>query len=132
MTIGSSRSFNDLSYRFHGRKYDVDAEKSERVMDSRVREFVNNRLRETVSGYSSYTPAGTDTDLHDISNNYALMPIYLLVNEYKEEKHMFLINGQTGKIVGETPNDPMRQAGFFGIVFAAVWILTVLGGALFG
>jgi DNA-directed RNA polymerase subunit RPC12/RpoP len=117
---------------FMAEKYDVESTESEKVMKERAEEFVSKRLRETINGYSTYVASSNSAQLHDVLNNYALMPIYLLVNQYKDEKHMFLINGQTGKVVGETPIDHTRQAIFFGVVSACVWVITVLGGAIFG
>lgn len=117
---------------FFAEKYDVESVESEKVMQERAEEFVKKRLRETVSGYSSYVSKVNEAHLHDVKYEYALMPIYLLINKYKDKDHMFLINGQTGKVVGQTPTDPKRQAAFFAIVAFGVWAISVLGGALFG
>lgn len=117
---------------FMADKYDVDVDECKKVMQTRVEDFIENRLRDTVNGYSTYSATSKNAHLHDVVNNYALMPIYLLVNKHKETKHMFLVNGQTGKVVGETPIDHRKQALFFGAVFVAVSIISLLGGALFG
>lgn len=117
---------------FMADKYDVDVKESESVMQQRVEEFIAARLRETVNGYTSYSATSKSAHLHNVVNNYALMPIYLLVNKYNETKHMFLINGQSGKVVGETPIDHKKQALFFGAVAIGVTLVSMFGGALFG
>lgn len=116
---------------FLAEKYDVDSKTSEGEMAKRAEEFVKTRLRETIHGYSSFIPSTNSAHLKDIENDYALMPIYMLVNQFDGEDYVFYINGQTGKIVGDAPIDRKRQLGFFAIVFAAVWVLTVFGGAFF-
>jgi len=116
---------------FMADKYDVMVDESEDVMKKRVEEFIANRLKDTVRGYTSYSPISKTADLHNVVNNYALMPIYLLVNQYKDKKHMFLVNGQTGKVVGETPIDHKKQALFFAAIAIVVTIITMFGGALF-
>ena len=101
-------------------------------MEGKAKSFVETRLRSTVTGYSVFTPTGTSADLHNVKDHYALMPLYILVNKFKDKEYKFFINGQTGKIIGDAPIDHMRQLIFFGGVFVATWILTVLGGAFFG
>ncbi len=97
---------------FFAEKYDVDEETCEKTMAERVQQFVTDRIRNTVSGYTSFTVSNSYSNLKDAVESYALMPVYLLVNEFNDEKHMFLINGQTGKVVGETPIDHKRQIVF--------------------
>ena len=117
---------------FFAEKYDVDQETCENTMKNRVKEFFEDRIRNTVSGYTSFTVSQSQSNLKEAVESYALMPVYLLVNEFNNKKHMFLVNGQTGKVVGETPIDHKRQLVFGLIVFGITWLLIVLGGALFG
>ncbi|MPN49905.1 hypothetical protein SDC9_197529 [bioreactor metagenome] len=42
-----------------------------------------------------------------------------------------MVNGQTGKVVGDTPISVKKQVVFAGIIFFAVWMIAVFGGALF-
>lgn len=116
---------------FLAERYDVDASESGKIMQARAESFVKDRLRGTVGGYSSYIPTSTDAQLKNVVNNYALMPIYILVNKYKGQDYKFFVNGQSGKIVGNAPIDHKRQALFFGAVAGIVWVLTVFGGAFF-
>ncbi len=117
---------------FLAEKYDVNSIECEKIMEQRAKDFVSNRLRSTISGYSSYISTSNNANLNDIKTNYSLMPLYMLVNKFKDKDYVFFINGQTGKIVGDAPIDHKRQVIFFGAVAAVAWIITVLGGALFG
>lgn len=117
---------------FMAEKYDVEAEEAATVMKDRVNGYAEKRLRETVGGYSSFTVTERHTELTDTTQSYSLLPVYLLINKYKEKYHTFIVNGQTGKVVGETPISFLKQLAFAGLVFASVWIIAVFGGALLG
>jgi DNA-directed RNA polymerase subunit RPC12/RpoP len=116
---------------FMAEKYDVEAEEAEVVMKERVEHYIEDRLRGTVQGYSSYSLREKQFAFSDKTQSYSMLPIYLLINKYKGKDHVFIVNGQTGKVVGDTPISIAKQLGFAGLVFAGVWLLTVLGGALF-
>ncbi len=117
---------------FLAEKYDVGSDETGKVMEEKAKGFVSNRVRSTVSGYTTFTPNINQAHIHNVEEHYALMPIYILMNKFRDKEYMFFINGQTGKIVGDCPIDHKRQAVFFAAVFAVAWIITVLGGALFG
>ncbi|HOQ37668.1 MAG TPA: DNA helicase PriA [Acetivibrio sp.] len=116
---------------FMAERYDVEANEAETIMKSRVEDYMEKRLRSTVIGYNSYSVNSKQVLLSDITASYSMLPIYLLINKYRGKDHIFIINGQTGKVVGDTPISPLRQIVFGLIVFAVVWIIAVFGGALF-
>lgn len=116
---------------FLAEKYDVEVDEAEITMKKRVEKFMEDRLKETVNGYSSFSVREKSFNVSDISNKYAMLPIYLLNNKYKEKDHIFIINGQTGKIVGDTPISIQRQIGLTAVLFVVLWIIVGFGGALF-
>ena len=116
---------------FMAEKYDVEATEAENFMKERVTGCLEERLKATVSGYASFHVTGRQIQLTDTTRNYAMLPIYLLINKYKDKDHMFIVNGQTGKVVGDTPVSSLKQKKFAGLVFFIVWIALVFGGALF-
>ncbi|NLK21691.1 MAG: zinc ribbon domain-containing protein [Epulopiscium sp.] len=116
---------------FMAEKYDVDSPEAELTMKKRVERYFEDRLRGTVNGYSSFTVQNKSVSISNTSHEYAMLPIYLLNNRYKDKDHMFIINGQTGKVVGETPVSLLGQIGFAGAVFILTLIITIFGGALF-
>jgi DNA-directed RNA polymerase subunit RPC12/RpoP len=116
---------------FMAERYDVESNEAKVSMQKRAEEYMEERLRNTVTGYSSYSVSSKDVNLSEIDASYAMLPIYLLINKYKGKDHIFIINGQTGKVVGDTPISRIRQLTFAAAVFLIVWILFVFGGALF-
>jgi len=117
---------------FLAEKYDVESDEAKSAARKRVVKYTEDMLKETISGYSSYRDTSKNITLQEAQENYALLPVYLLVNKYKGKDHLFIVNGQTGKVVGDAPISRWKQLRFAGLVFAASWILAVFGGALFG
>lgn len=116
---------------FMAEKYDVESTEAETVMKERVEKYIEDRLRDTVNGYNSYIIKNKHISLSNISNEYSMLPIYLLNNKYKGKDHIFIVNGQTGKVVGDTPTSHLKQLAFAGCIFVLVWIVSVFGGAFF-
>lgn len=115
---------------FMAEKYDVEVSEAEQTMRNRVSEYLVERLKNSGRQYSGFVPAYRNVELSDTANAYTLMPIYLLVNQYKGKDHTFIVNGQTGKIVGQTPISLTRQLVFALSLFFGLFILMVFGGAL--
>jgi DNA-directed RNA polymerase subunit RPC12/RpoP len=116
---------------FMAEKYDVEASAAETVMKERVEKYLEDRLKETVNGYSSFVAHEKKISVSDIHELYSMLPIYLLNNKYNGKDHIFIVNGQTGKVVGDTPISHLKQFMFTGVVFIIVWAISVFGGALF-
>jgi len=114
---------------FMAEKYDLEAEEAKKTVKSRVEGYTKSRLKETIGGYTTYHDTRSDIELAEATENYALLPVYLLVNKYKGKDHIFIVNGQTGKVVGDAPICRTKQWMFAGLVFAASWLLAVFGGA---
>lgn len=116
---------------FMAEKYDVESDEAKVTMQRRAEEYIEDRLKSTVTGYSSFSVRDRQVNLSEHEASYAMLPIYLLINKFKGKDHIFIINGQTGKVVGDTPISHIKQVFFAAAVFVAVWIISVFGGALF-
>lgn len=116
---------------FMAEKYDVDAKEASTVVSERVKQYMSSRLKQTVSGYNSFTQNSNKVTITNMEHSYAMLPIYLLVNKHEDKKYEFIINGQTGKIIGDTPIDRTSQLKFALLIFIVSWLIYVFGGALF-
>lgn len=116
---------------FMAEKYDIEAAGAEATMKERVESYLDDTLRKTVDGYSTFIVKDKGVRLSNTSQDYSMLPIYLLINKYKGKEHIFIVNGQTGKVVGDTPISFQKQALFAGTVFIILCILAVFGGAFF-
>jgi len=113
---------------FMAERYDVESDRAEFSMKARVQTYFEERLINTISGYSSFSVREKNINISNIEASYAMLPIYLLINKFNGKDHVFIINGQTGKVVGDTPISLLRQFVFALIVFVVVWIICVFGG----
>lgn len=85
-------------------------------------------LQETLSGYQTIKPFRNQIDLKRDGLYYALLPVWIYTFSYHNEKYMFYINGQTGKVIGKTPVSASKTIGYGATVFAASFaMLTLLG-----
>lgn len=104
-------------------KYDEDSE----ICSPRARERITNTavsvLRGTVSGYATVTPKSSNVSVKDTTVRYALLPVWLLVTNYRGKKYTFAMNGQTGKFVGELP---VCRARFWGWTLGIGALLSAL------
>ena len=115
---------------FMAEKYDISREDAEKIMEQRVTQFTENELKKTVSGYGSFQTRHSDIRFSDQEACYSMMPVYVLIQEFQDKEFLFMINGQTGKVVGEAPVSPQKRNLFAAAVFAAVWVVGLMGGAL--
>ena len=100
-------------------KYDVDAEQSKGRANKRIKSSIENELRKTVEGYTSVSLESSQVDVQGSQVNYALFPVWILNTKYKNENYLFLMNGQSGQLVGRLPVDK-GKAWKYGLLIAGI------------
>jgi len=108
-------------------KYDVDAEKSKERAVTRMKSTVETEFSKSVTGYASVRPESSVVNVEDGKVSYSLFPVWILNTKYNKENYLFLMNGQTGRLVGRLPADPGKSwkyrllfTGILGVVFTLV------------
>jgi predicted RNA-binding Zn-ribbon protein involved in translation (DUF1610 family) len=91
---------------YSAEKYDVDAEKSKERAAKRIKATVESEFAKTVTGYSSVTCESKSVNVEDGSVSYALFPVWILNTKYRKENYVFMMNAQSGRLVGRLPIDP--------------------------
>lgn len=86
-------------------KYDVTAEQSEPRANERIHTSTIEGFRGTIHGYDSLMPEYCSVRLQGGRPRYALYPVWLMNTTWKGQKYTFAMNGQTGKFVGNLPED---------------------------
>ena len=109
-------------------KYDVQKEAVLPRIRERSDQAAAGVLRDSISGYSSVVVSSTDISFADLQWQYVLLPVWLLTYKHKDKNYFFAMNGQTGKMVGIPPLSIPKMLGFAGILMAAVFLFTLLGG----
>ncbi len=89
----------------------------------RVDKYVSEYVNSTMTGYS--TTSINRRDVHIQTNNafYTLLPVWAVYYDFRDSEHVFLMNGQTGKIVGKPPISKGKVAKWFSIISGISFIV---------
>ncbi|MCR5833946.1 MAG: hypothetical protein K6G55_04770 [Selenomonadaceae bacterium] len=89
-------------------KYDVSAEESAPRADKRVEASAIDVLQSTVEGFDtcSLKSSAIRKDVGKVE--YAMVPVWILTTRYDDKPYTFMMNGQTGKVVGSLPYDKTK------------------------
>lgn len=106
-------------------KYDVDAEAAVVRADERVVKSAEGCLEDTVQGYTRVS-SNDDCAIVKEENavHYAMVPVWILTTRYNDVPYTFMMNGQTGKLVGSLPIDYGKLRNH---TLAAFVLLAVIG-----
>jgi len=112
---------------FIAEKYDVDAEDCKERAAFRIKNSLEKEFAKSVTGYSSVRVESSAVNAENGKVSYSLLPAWILNTKYKNENYLFLMNGQTGRLVGKLPVDSGKSwryrllyAGIFGAVFTLI------------
>ena len=89
-------------------KYDQDAAVCATRANDRIRVSAQDAVRKTVVGYDSVTPEHTNIQIEQGEIKYAMLPVWMLTTKWQNKTYIFVMNGQTGKLVGDLPTDMSR------------------------
>ena len=109
-------------------KYDVNAEKSKERAAERIKTSVESEFARSVSGYNSVKIESSSVSVRGSKPSYALFPVWVLNTKYKKENYLFMMNGESGKLVGRLPIDS-RKIWKYGFIYSG--ILSVIFAVLF-
>jgi len=115
---------------FSADKYSYTAEQMYDRVNNRVDGFVKDYIRGTVNGYTTVTYQSVQVKSEMKHADYTMLPIWLFSYDYQDSEHMFVMNGQTGKIVGTLPMDKKRVAGFWSLFAGGGFSLLMLAQAV--
>jgi len=107
-------------------KYDVDAEKSKERAGQRMKATVETEFAKSVTGYSSVRKESSKIDVDSGKINYGFFPVWILNTKYNKENYMFLMNGQTGRLVGKLPADPAKVRKYLALISGILGVVCTL------
>ena len=88
---------------FLAEKYDVDSKLAYNRVQERIENSLKDYMRNDIIGYTSVNLISQNINKNLKNTEYVLFPIWMLNIRYKDKYHMFAMNGQTGKMVGNVP-----------------------------
>lgn len=100
-------------------KFDVSSQECAARADKRCRNTAIEIMRKEVNGYEMVSSTGNRVWLQRGKVHYALMPVWTLRTKWNNKEYLFMMNGQTGKFVGDLPTS---RGKFWGL-FAALSVL---------
>ncbi len=114
-------------------KYDFDEEQMLPRIKERVSKYVNQYIRSTINGYTTVNINREDINIRKRKAEYTLMPVWMVCYDYRQAEHIFMMNGQTGKIVGKPPLSKAKMLAWFTGVSTGTYIILqliriILGG----
>ena len=112
---------------FLAEKYDVDSEEAYKRAELRIENALEDYFKRDIRGYSSVLINSKNIDEKILNSEYVLFPVWMLNIKYKDKMHMFAMNGQTGKMVGNVPISPAKLiAWLFGLLSGITLILFLI------
>ena len=116
-------------------KYDVDVENSKERAGRRIKASMEAEFIRSLSGYSSVRTESSSVNIEDGNVSYTLLPVWILNTKYKKENYAFIMNGETGRLVGRLPTDSGKMAKYtlmFTGIFGAAFTLIIQLLRIFG
>lgn len=104
-------------------KYDVTAEESAKRADDRCEASLVKGLEDTVKGYQTVAVKGRNISLLRGNVHYALLPVWILNTKWNGQDFLFIMNGQTGKMVGDIPVSKGKFYATFAVIACALMVL---------
>ena len=103
-------------------KYDVEAETCAARIDERINNTVTEKLLGSVQS-GSIKSQDILIEKNDREVKYAMAPVWILTTRYEDKPYTFMMNGQTGKMVGDLPSDKGKEQKYFMMAFAIVFLI---------
>ncbi len=110
---------NNLAYKpeylagFISERYSLGLDQGWKEAQKSIRKKLSGEInQEIIDKYDadSVRSLGFDTNYTNIKYKYLLLPVWMSAFTYKDKVYQFVVNGQTGKVGGQTPISPLRVA----------------------
>ena len=111
--------------------YTVESQDALRTSQEEFR----RREYQNISGFmpgDTFNGLNAETQFDSINSDLCLLPVYMMNYQYQGQAYRFLINGQTGKIIGQKPYSKIRVGIAIGIGLGVAAILAGLAALMAG
>ena len=86
-------------------KYDIDVQGSKERAIKRMKNSLEDQFAKSAQGYSSVRKERSSVTVDNGKVSYSLLPVWILNTKYQEENYQFMMNGQSGRLIGKLPVD---------------------------
>ena len=116
---------------FYTQRWDETSEENEPRAKERAHKALSEAVLSHTGSYNTRTIESEHNEWSEVKVEQVMIPVWMMYTEYKGKKYVFGMNGQTGKMMGRIPRDPVRIIEVGGIVFfisqVIMMILRILG-----
>lgn len=92
-------------------------------VQQRVSNYTMEYIRSTMTQYTDTKIESRNINISSEKAYYILLPVWILCYDYQQMEHNFIMNGQTGKIVGKPPISKLKAALFFAVTYVVVFLI---------
>ncbi|MBR3210736.1 MAG: hypothetical protein IKF71_02225 [Bacilli bacterium] len=108
---------------FYAEKYDEDGDKTYQEASVRALNSTRSYLQEEPKRYTAKVITSDTLQSKETSKEYVMLPVWMVNVKYKDKMHIFAMNGQTGKFIGNIPLDGKRVFLFTMMIFTISMIV---------
>ena len=112
-------------------RYDIEPDDCLPRVNERVRKSTQEALITTVRGFNQVVPRSARINIYNSKIRYVLMPVWILSTKYHNETYTFMMNGQTGEVVGSLPTDN-GKAVLYWVGITLLFVVIAILIAIFG
>jgi hypothetical protein len=109
-------------------EYSIGRDEALKTSQQEFRQWENENVAGFLPG-DSHKDLNVQTEFSQINSDLILLPIYVLGYRYRDKLYRFLVNGQTGKIIGKKPLSWLKiglAAGFAALLLAILFLIFVI------
>lgn len=117
---------------FIAEKYNYTDEDLKSRVESKITPYIESNISNSLSNYHSYSIKQKDINTKTLKTYYALLPVWMITEDYENQEFMFAMNGQTGKVVGTPPISKAKVAKWFGGIALGTAVVIKIVSLLMG
>lgn len=115
---------------YNVQKFDVEFLDMKKQIENKMADCIMKELEHTVKGYQTRNATKREVEIADLDINYVLFPMWIVSTTHNGKAYTFIMNGQTGKYVGDIPVDKRKYwihfSLYFLVAFLSVLLVTML------
>ncbi len=107
-------------------KYDLSSDECSETANARIKNSTVSEFGTTTSGYATCETESASIQIKNAAVKYALLPVWVMNAKYNDKNYQFMMNGQTGKFVGNLPTSVAKAFAVFAAVLVPVSAIAAL------
>ena len=98
---------------------------------TKIEKYIDSFVHSTCIGYSTVNFTHRNIRTEKKRAFYVLLPVWMLIYDYRGKEYVFAMNGQTGKVVGSPPISLAKVAAwFFGTAAGSFLLMRLISFAM--